>query len=380
MKRILLDFESWLTRPRFRLGWVVINFLLVVLLVLMAVAVCSAREPAPLRPTNKKDAQIRLGYELFYDKGALSLEGTMSCASCHMGDKKHGWGDGRKIAVGAIGTTDSATGRLNTRNSKSLINVPEDRFLDYDGRVFGIYRQCFQAVVDRDVFNMPSIQAVVNRVNQNKRYQTLAKTAYNKPSVDERELRECMVAFILCIRWDDLPADRLANGQDVTLPASAVRGWVIFQKFCIACHQPENDWQDFQFHDIGIAARSRSTDKLLGVVTEKEADDFKARTCGLAGSPFNPPYMHDGSLATMKEVVDYFAMGGRYKIKGTNEPLRGRTIDPLVAKIHIPKSEDRADLLDFMNFGFQRPDEDDESKNYPDFPNPHVAAGKKGGK
>jgi len=339
-------------------------------ILLTIVSITGATEsPAPEEPTSKREAQIRLGYEVFFDAGVLSRDGTMSCAFCHKPDRKYGWSDGRKIAIGGRPANGQIPGLLGVRRTKSLIGLAsqEDRPLNWDGRAYGIHRQCFQAVADPLVLAHNSIGDMVARCNSRPRYRYLASIAYNKNGVDERELRDCITEFIKTIRWDDLPMDRLAQGKKTALPETAIRGWDVFQEHCVKCHIPERDWRDDTYHNVGISIRSGGrTDRLRGAITGRPEDNYTVRTPGLRGVSLHPPYMHDGSLEDLEDVVDYFAFGGRFKNKGAGEELRDTRIDPHVAEISIPDAKDRADLTAFLELATQ------EHDSYPDYPNPHI--------
>ena len=296
----------------------------------------------------------RIGYEVFFDRSVCSLRGTISCADCHNPDPRFGWSDGRKVAVGDFGNPNAPLGIMGVRNSRSLVSCYhlEHRLVWGDGRTQGLFAQCMTATQDPRVGAMPSVQAVVDRINARPHYRELALAAYASASISEGQLRECMVAFLKTIRSDDLPADRLAAGLPVNLPASAIRGWNIFAAHCIICHQPENDWRDYEFHNAGICARSRSSDLLRGAVTGRVEDNYKVATPTLREIAKTPPYMHDGSLPLLADVVAYFGAGGRYIVSG--EMLRDPNIDEQIKSISLTKNE-QSDLVDFLTLGFQNP-------------------------
>lgn len=316
---------------------------------------------APAVPPLK--AAERLGYELFFDAGVLSIDGTMSCASCHIPDPKFGYSDGRKIAVGRINSSGARLGLLGVRNTRTLLNVTdfEDGLQDADGRLRGLMQSCVQAVTDPLVLGHNSLDDMAARAAQRSRYQELAKLAYGTPGVTDARLRSSLVYFLRKLRSENLPADRLAAGLDSGLPESAVRGWRVFQQHCTVCHSPDNGWRDHDFHNIGISARSASSDALRGAVTGNAADNFKAATPTLVEIAKTRPYMHDGSLSSLEDVVGFFAYGGAFQRNG--QVLRDPTIDSLVARIRYSRAE-AADLKDFLELGFQ-------GEQYPYFENPH---------
>jgi cytochrome c peroxidase len=343
----------------------------------------SAQQPRPMQ-ISPAAAKERLGLEWFFDP-ALSVDFKETCAHCHNPDPKYGWSDGRKVAVGRIATASTRTGFLGIRNTKTLIDCwrLENRPCNADGRAPGLAAQCLQAVTDPLVLGMPSIDLLLQRINTNGHYRDLASMAWAptpadvqraaqggdpRTAVNDPMLRDGMVAFLKTIRSDDLPADRLAAGLKVSLPDNALRGWVVFQNHCIVCHQPENGWRDFEYHNIGIDSRSRSNDTGRALISGNPVDNHKYLTPSLSEVAKHGPYMHNGSM-TMDEVVTYFQFGGQFLIPGrpTNHPkgtvLRDPNIDPLVAGISYTNA-DALDLRAFMLLGFQGP-------RYPFRRNPH---------
>ncbi|HEY1599700.1 MAG TPA: cytochrome c peroxidase [Pirellulales bacterium] len=309
-------------------------------------------------------ARVRLGYEIYFDAGVLSLEGTMSCASCHKPDPKFGYSDGLRVAIGQRGAAGSGLGLLGVRNVPSLVNVGDKygHACNADGRA-GLGNACLQAVADPLVLGMPSVAAAVDRANTRERYRQLSRIAFGHETLSEKEFRACVVAFLKTLRSDDLPADRLAKGLPTALPPAPLRGWKIFQTHCVSCHQPENGWRDFKYHNVGIASRSRSSDRGRGAVTNVASDDFCFATPSLAECAKSPPYMHDGSLKTLADVVAFFGAGGRYIVNG--RVLRDPDIDPEVAAIELGAAQ-QADLVSFLELGFQ-------GAGYPYRENPHLS-------
>jgi cytochrome c peroxidase len=282
------------------------------------------------------------------------LRRTICCADCHNPDPKFGWSDGRKLAVGDFGNPNAPLGILGLRNSRTLINCGalENRLCWGDGRTDGLFNQCMTAVQDPRVGAMPSVQAVVDRINAKAKYRELALAAYGSPTISEGQLRDCMVAFLKTIRSDDLPADRLAAGLPVNLPAGALRGGELFKIHCTSCHNPATDWRDYEFHNIGIAARSQSTDTGRGAVTNNPADNYAFATPTLREVAKHQPFMHDGSLPTLVDVAAFKGAGGRFKLDG--QIKRDPNTDERIKSINL-NADQQADVVDFLELAFQNP-------------------------
>jgi len=166
---------------------------------------------------------------------------------------------------------------------------------------------------------------------------------------------------------ENCPADALAAGEESGLPDSALRGWKVFEANCLVCHKADSDWRDYEFHNIGIASRSQSTDRGRGAITNVTEDNFKFATPTLREIAKTAPYMHDGSLKDLLEVALFFAAGGRYKIG--DQIYRDPDIHPLVKQIGFTL-EEAYDLRDFLELGFQ-------GARYPYKRNPHEQVAEK---
>jgi cytochrome c peroxidase len=224
---------------------------------------------------------------------------------------------------------------------------------------------CLQAVRDPTVMAMPSIQAVVDRINRQKQYRDLAEIAYGRRDLTEANVRECLVVFLRTLTSRDLPADRLARGDESGLPAEALEGWPTFQANCLVCHDPKYGWRDQHWHNAGLSARSgNNLDRGRGAITGRAADDYCFRTAPMVECAKRPPYGHDGSLPDLETAVWYFAKGGRYVRNGRVQ--RAVAIDPLIARIHIPDKDIRP-LITFCRLAFQ-------GEHYADVQNPFVVA------
>lgn len=383
---------------------------LLVLVALVRKARSAELEDVKVSP---EKAKVAFGHEFFFDAGVQSLKGTKSCATCHRPEPEFGLSDGLKVAVGERRAVDPTTGQvgfgpLNIRNTISLWNCGDrlSKPSNADGRADGIYNSCLQAVADKLTLGMPSVGTCVARVNKRPRYQALARIAYGTSSVTEAQLRECVVAFLKTLRSDDLPADRfyralqekaasrmggirrspfgrrsMSMGETPMLrenrlmaasglPASGVRGGLVFMQHCAVCHDPKQGWSGDGFYNVGISSRSLDIARARGVndlgregVTAEASDRYKFAVPRLPECPRTQPYMHDGSIASLDDAVDHFCHGGRYTIGGRT--FQDKFTDPLVRDINL-NPHDTADVKVFVRLGFQ-------DENYRVIENPHEA-------
>lgn len=324
---------------------------LLFILLLSALAVSAAAQ-------DSTDPNVQFGLEVFTDSKVLSAEQSMSCETCHSFDPLLGFSDGHQRQLGLQGTRDYPDGTPGLRNVMSLYGAKfsEHAPCNSDGRADGLKALVLQACTDRTTFNMPSLQAVIDRVNAEPRYRYLGHVVskgtgdWRAHVVTEDEVRNALVAFIKTINYEDVPADRLVAGLETNLPQSALDGWPIFKEHCIVCHDPKTGWATHAFYNIGIASRSQSNDTGRGLITGNPADNYKFKPRTMYGIATTAPYMHDGSISPLRECVVYFAHGGRFLLDG--QIKRDPNIDPLIASISL--SEKQIDnVTDFLEFGFQ---------------------------
>ena len=297
-----------------------------------------------------QSAKERIGHLAYFDK-SLSRSGTQSCAGCHNPDPDYGYSNGLKVAVGP---PDSRRGVLGVANIPTLLFclLREGHPTNSDGRTTGLRFCSVQAIADPLVFANANVTEAANRLSRRKEYQEPAQIAFGRKKMTAPELRDCLVAFLHTITWDDLPADRLARGEEAALPAGALRGWKVVQRDCIVCHRPENGWQDFEFHNAGLSGRARSAATGRERVSGRAADRYHWLTSTFYGVANTPPYGHDGSIKDLDTAVSYFGSGGQYVRDGIAKRAEG--LDPQIASIRETR-EEMADVKDFLMFGFQGP-------------------------
>jgi cytochrome c peroxidase len=229
-------------------------------------------ESNPLTP-----AKLTLGRRLFFDK-RLSRDGTVACASCH--DPKLAFSDGRTLARG-IG------GAEGTRNSSAIVNRGYGAMFFWDGRAKSLEQQALEPILNPK--ELALTQAELER-------RTKMKAA---------EVTAALASYVRTIRSGDSRFDRYAAGQTKALSDLEKAGLVVFRGkgHCNTCHVGPN-FTDERFHNTGVAWRD-------GVLLDIGAGmgDFKTPTLREVGR--TAPYMHDGSLATLEDVVEFYSLGGR---------------------------------------------------------------------
>jgi len=304
-------------------------------------------------------AQAALGQRLFFDP-QLSQDGTVACATCH--DVSRSFTDLRPVSEG-IG------GKLGRRNAPTVMNAALITPLFWDGRSPTLPHQAGQPVLNPIEMGMPSREATVQKLQKTSDYAQAFQTAFGR-ALDYTAIEEAIAAFERTLIFLDAPFDRWQAGDKQALAEQQQRGFVLFhgKARCAACH-PLNATNplgtDFRFHNIGVSAHDKNFEKLaadalkalasnsseqeldrlalatdmseLGrfMVTKQYADVGAFRTPQLRNVSITGPYMHDGSMQTLWDVVDHYNKGGEVNpwLDGGMEALTltEAEIDDLVA-------------------------------------------------
>ena len=228
--------------------------------------------------------KIDLGRRLFFDR-RLSRDGSVSCSTCH--DPQRAFADDRPIAIGVFG-------RRGHRNAPALINRGYGRSFFWDGRTSTLEDQVLEPIQD------------VNEMDL-----TLPEAAA-RVDLRPREISHALASYIRSILSGDAPFDRFVNGDRAALSAEQHAGLQIFRGKgnCTACHVGPT-FTDERFHNTGIAWRGgQMQDDGRFAVTGRAEDRGAFKTPTLRDVARTAPYMHDGSLATLDQVMDYYDRGG----------------------------------------------------------------------
>lgn len=291
--------------------------------------------------------RVDLGEELYFD-GRLSADGSVACATCH--DVSRGFTDQRPVSEG-IG------GALGRRNAPTTMNAFFYQTLFLDGRTASLEEQAEFPPINPVEGGHPERDAVVKAIREVPRYRDLFQEAYgSEPNYPD--MVRAIAAYERTLVFLDSPFFRFLNGEEDALSTDAKRGWALFngKGRCASCHQifPSNPiGTDNLFHNIGVAARAQDFEKLadralealreeggpeavdelalatdlseLGrfLVTKDRADIGGFKTQGIANVGVTAPYMHDGSMRTLWDVMDHYNKGGEANpfLDGGIEPL-----------------------------------------------------------
>ena len=292
--------------------------------------------------------RVALGRKLFFDP-RLSADGTVACATCH--DVSRGFTDQRPVSEG-IG------GKLGRRNAPTVLNAMFFSTQFWDGRALLLEDQAKLPIVNPIEMGMPNGEAAVAKIAGDAEYVKLFQAAYSRaPNYDD--VGRAIGAFERTLVFLDAPFDRWSDGDKNAMSADAVKGFALFsgKARCVTCH-PINAsnpiGSDNRFHNIGVSARHQDFESLasralselakggdsqavmdrlaletdmaeLGrfVVTKRRSDVGAFKTEQLRNVGITAPYMHDGSMQTLWDVVDHYNRGGEANLflDGGIEPL-----------------------------------------------------------
>lgn len=321
--------------------------------------------PAPIVPKENPvtPAKVELGRHLFYDK-RLSANGSQSCASCH--DQARAFSDGRARPLGS-------TGQELPRNAPGLQNVAYFSTLTWQNPVLDTLEKHAQVPLFAEnpielEWNDRTTPVILARLRAEPRYQKLFADAFPGGEVSIRTIVQAITSFERAMVSADSPYDRFAyRGQRDALSDAAKRGFDLFnseQAECYHCHTGPN------FAGSFVSVKSGSREALFentglydidgqgsypaispGLVefTQKATDRGRYRVPSLRNVALTAPYMHDGSVATLEEVLDLYAAGGRHVTEGSNagdgrkNPNKSSFVRPFTLS-----EQEKRDLIAFL--------------------------------
>jgi len=248
--------------------------------------------PAPAdNPTTR--AKVDLGRQLFFDP-RLSGDNKMSCATCHLPDIDKGFGDG-------LARSKGAAGKRLTRNTQGLLNVAFYSVFFWDGRAKSLEEQALGPIVNPEEMNQ-DLDKLEDELNAVAGYVAQFRKVFKSP-VTRDGIAKALAAFQRTLISRDSPFDKYLQGEKDAMSEQAKRGMALFvgEADCLRCHSGPL-LSDGDFHRLGVSFR----DVGRAAVTGKKDDRHKFRTPTLRDIARTAPYMHDGSIKTLEEVVFFY--------------------------------------------------------------------------
>lgn len=243
--------------------------------------------------------KVELGRRLFFDP-VLSTDGTLSCASCHQPPRY--FTDGRTRPIGV-------DGHEGARNVPSILNAAYGRTFFWDGRAESLEAQVLQPIRGEGELGL-GLEELTRRLEEREDYRTAFRDAFGEGEVSPERVARALASYLRTLRSGDAPIDRFLHGDTAALPPEAKRGFRLFvgRANCGVCHLAPL-FTDHRFHNTGVSWGSPDQGRFA--VTGREEDRGAFRTPSLRNVAMTAPYMHDGSLATLEDVIEHYDGGGR---------------------------------------------------------------------
>ncbi len=274
--------------------------------------------------------KVALGERLFFDR-QLSADGHTRCASCHR--PALAFSDSVPLSRGVHD-------RRGRRNAPTLVNRAYGRAFFWDGRVATLEDQVLHPIQDSTEMGQ-SLAALVRSLRTQPSYRDAFRRAFDG-GIESLVIARALASYLRTLRSGDAAVDRWRAGDSVALSPAALRGLSLFtgSANCVACHVGFN-FTDERFHNTGIAGRIRGIASLLDSgragVTGREEDVGAFKTPTLRDVELTAPYMHDGSLATLEDVVAFY-----------NDARAGiASLDPEIKPLHLTAAQQQ-DLTAFL--------------------------------
>ena len=275
----------------------------------------------PAKLTDLKDPptpeSVRLGRWLFFDK-RLSADNSISCATCHR--PENGFSEPTPVSTGI-------DGQKGGRKAPSFLNQawnPLPHFF-WDGRAASLEEQAGGPMINPIEMGNKDHAQVIQRLSGIKGYAKYFKEAFGSETITIDRVTKAIADYERTRMSGNSAWDKYVAGDRSALSPEAKKGRTLFfgNGFCNNCHKGPN-LTDNEFHNLGVgwdAEKQQFADKGRFVVTKKEADTGAFKTPGLRDISKRAPYMHDGSMKTLEEVVKFYSKGG------TPNPYLDRKID-----------------------------------------------------
>jgi len=267
-----------------------------------------------------------LGRRLFFD-AELSADRTISCSSCHLPQRN--FADGVALSLGV-------RGQRTLRNAPSLVNRGFGASFMWDGRVATLEEQVLMPVANELEMGLP-LDELVRRLAAHAEYPALFEAAF-EDGLTQQNAARALAQYVRRLVLGDSAIDRFRAGAYAELSGEERVGlWVFESKGrCWRCHAGAN-FSDELFHNTGVGARQGLPEPGRMAITGEQGDRGRFKTPTLRGVAHTAPFMHDGSLATLSEVVAFYQRGG-----GANASL-----DPLLQPLELSERETAA-LVAFL--------------------------------
>ena len=276
------------------------------------------------------EGKVKLGKQLFFDP-RLSRDDSVSCSTCH--DSAKGWSNGSRFGTGV-------DGRIGSRHVPSLVNAAYQKYLFWDGRAKSLEQQSRGPIEHESEMGLPMDQ-LATKLIQISDYRRQFEAVFGGEATPDR-IAKSIASFERTLVAGNAPYDRFRAGDLKALSPAAQRGHQVFffRSNCAFCHIGPT-FSDGKFHNTGIGMDQSNPDLGRFFVNHKSDLDRGAfKTPTLRDISRTAPYMHDGSLKSLAEVVEFYSDGGKMN------PY----LDDMITSLLMTEQQ-KADLVVFLTEG-----------------------------
>lgn len=269
-------------------------------------------------------SKVELGFRLFFEP-KLSGNNLMSCATCH--DPTKGFSNGEAFATGIDGS-------IGTRNTPTIYTTAYQTHMFHDGRAADLEEQALMPIQNPIEMNetLPNAIAKLEAIPY---YVTKFQETFNT-GVTSEGISKALASFQRAIALYETPFERRNEAGYTGFSASAARGENLFNlKACSQCHNGYA-FADFSFRNIGVGTTA-GIDSGRSHITNNPLDEGKFKTPTLLNIEKTAPYMHDGSQATLEDVINFYDQGGE----------ANPNLDPTITNLGL-SAQDKLDLIELL--------------------------------
>lgn len=243
--------------------------------------------------------RVDLGRSLFFEK-RLSIDNTISCASCHIPELA--FTDGKRVSIGVNGLTTN-------RNSPSILNLKNSTAFMFDAHIDNLEEQVIVPIQEHTEMNI-KMGELVKKIKKLKIYQNASREAYSR-DFDAWVLTRSIAEFERTLISDNSSFDQFIHGDTSSFTDSQKRGWKIFSEDlkCLECHSLPH-FTNNQALNNGLY-KDYGADQGRFRIHHDSLDIGKFKVPSLRNITLTGPYMHDGSIKTLKEVIEHYSQGGK---------------------------------------------------------------------
>jgi len=268
-----------------------------------------------------------LGRTLFYDP-ILSIDSTVSCASCHF----------QYTAFAHVDhpTSHGVASRIGKRNAPGLMNLAWYPSFHWDGGVLDLNGQAINPMTHPDEMGS-SLEEILNKLNRDSWYRAQFKKVFGVERIKTSQLLNALAQFTVSLVSANSKYDSVMR-KEANFSEQERKGYKLFQRHCNQCHT-EPLFTNFKFEANGIGPHPQLLDSGRALITGNASDAYLFRVPTLRNIEHSFPYMHDGRMGKLKEVIKHYASQSIWV-----KPISKAFTDPSM----LQTDEEQKDLLSFL--------------------------------